>query len=63
MIIVWLIYKGGDVKMIVQKKIGHGGCSNQVVNKNLQLKYILKIRLCQIDDIINNFKKELKDRC
>ena len=49
--------------MIVQKKDWSRVCSNQVVNKNLQLKYILKIRLCQIDDIINNLKKELKDRC
>ena len=63
MIIAWLIYKGGDEKMIVQKKDWSRVCSNQVVNKNLQLKYILKIRLCQIDDIINDFKKELKDRC
>ena len=63
MIIVWLIYKGGDVKMIVQKKDWSRGCSNHVVNKNLQLKYILKIRLCQIENIINDFKKELKDRC
>ena len=63
MIIAWLIYKGGDEKMIVQKKDWSRGCSNQVVNKNLQLKYILKIRLCQIDDIINNFKKELENRC
>ena len=63
MIIVWLFYKGGDVKMIVQKKDWSRGCSNQDVNKNLQLKYILKIRLCQIENIINDFKKELKDRC
>lgn len=49
--------------MIVQKKDWSRGRSNQVVNKNLHLKYILKIRLCQIDDIINNFRKELKDRC
>lgn len=49
--------------MIVQKKIGSPRRSSNQVNKNLQLKYILKIRLCQIEEIINDFKKELKDRC
>ena len=50
--------------MKAQKKIGNPGRnSNQVVNKNLQLKYILKSKLCQIEDIITDFKKELKDRC
>ena len=49
--------------MGIKKRLGTRKRSNQVVNKNLHLKYILKIRLCQIDDIINNFKKELKDRC
>lgn len=50
--------------MKVQKKIGHsGGRPNQHVNKNLLLKYILKNKLCQIEDILDSFKKELKDRC
>ena len=49
--------------METKKRLVTRGSSNQVVNKNLQLKYILKIRLCQIEDIINDFKKELKDRC
>lgn len=48
--------------MGIKKRLGTRKRSNQV-NKNLHLKYILKIRLCQIDDIINDFKKELKDRC
>ncbi len=41
--------------MIVQKKDWSRGCSNQVVNKNLLFKYILKIRLCQIEDILNSY--------
>ena len=49
--------------MIVQKKDWSRGCSNQVVNKNLQLKYILKSKLCQIEDILDSFKKELENRC
>ena len=42
--------------MKVQKKIGSPGrSSNQIVNKTLLFKYILKIRLCQIEDILNNY--------
>ena len=46
-----------------QKKIGHSGGRPNQVNKNLLLKYILKSKLCQIEDILGSFKKELKDRC
>lgn len=49
--------------MRTKKRLVTRGSSNQGVNKNLQLKYILKFKLCQIEEIINNFKKELKDRC
>lgn len=50
--------------MKVQKKIGNPGRnSNQYVNKNLLLKYILKSKLCQIEDILDSFKKELENRC
>lgn len=46
--------------MIVQKKDWSRGCSNQVVNKNLLFKYIVKSKLCQIENILDNFKKELE---
>lgn len=47
--------------MKAQKKIGHsGGSSNQYVNKNLLFKYSLKSKLCQIEDILDSFKKELE---
>ena len=50
--------------MKAQKKIGNPGRnSNQYVNKNLLFKYSLKSKLCQIEDILGSFKKELKDRC
>lgn len=49
--------------MGTKKRLVTRGSSNQNVNKNLLFKYILKSKLCQIEDIINDFKKELKDRC
>lgn len=49
--------------MKAQKKIGNPGRNSNQVNKNLLLKYILKSKLCQIEDILGSFKKELKDRC
>ena len=49
--------------MEAKKRLVTRGSSNQIVNKNLHLKYSLKIKLCQIEDILDSFKKELKDRC
>lgn len=49
--------------MGTKKRLVTRGSSNQNVNKNLLFKYILKSKLCQIEDIVNDFKKELKDRC
>ena len=49
--------------MKVQKKIGNPGRNSNQVNKNLLFKYILKSKLCQIEDILDSFKKELEDRC
>ena len=49
--------------MKAQKKIGSPGRSSNQVNKNLLFKYILKSKLCQIEDILDILKKELKDRC
>lgn len=50
--------------MKVQKKIGSPGrSSNQYVNKNLLFKYSLKSKLCQIENILDSFKKELENRC
>ena len=49
--------------MKAQKKIGHSGGSSNRVNKNLLFKYSLKSKLCQIEDILDSFKKELEDRC
>ena len=41
--------------MKAQKKIGHSGGKSNQVNKNLLLKYSLKIKLCQIEDILNSY--------
>ena len=49
--------------MKTQKKIGNPGRNSNQVNKNLLFKYSLKSKLCQIEDILGSFKKELKDRC
>ena len=48
--------------MKVQKKIGNPGRNSNQVNKNLLFKYILKSKLCQIEDILDSFKKELENR-
>ena len=49
--------------MEAKKRLVTRGSSNQNVNENLLFKYILKSKLCQIEDILDSFKKELKDRC
>lgn len=41
--------------MKVQKKIGSPRRSSNQVNKNLLFKYILKNKLCQIEDILDSF--------
>ena len=48
--------------MGIKKRLGTRKRSNQV-NKNLLFKYSLKSKLCQIEDILDSFKKELEDRC
>ena len=48
--------------MGTKKRLVTRGSSNQNVNKNLLFKYILKSKLCQIEDIVNDFKKELENR-